>query len=85
MGKNLDLYEDKSIEECKTLCSARSDCYSFEYGVKHGGSNTLYKPRICHLQSSTYKADCDGNDLNLDLYVKGKLIYVNSTSLLIVL
>ena len=72
-------YANKSISECKTLCSARLDCLSFEYGVHHGGRGSLYKPKDCNLQSSADKSGCNGRYNNLDLYVKlGKLSkYIN--------
>jgi hypothetical protein len=63
-------HADKSISECKSLCSTRLDCLAFEYGVHHGSSHSLYKPKDCHLQSSANKSGCDGRRYNLDLYVK---------------
>jgi hypothetical protein len=69
-GNNMAKYADKSVLECKNLCSQRSDCLAFEYGVAHGGSNKQYKHKECQLQSSTDERGCDGNHFNLDLYVK---------------
>ena len=67
---NIVKYEDKSISECMSLCSARLDCLAFEYGVNHGGSGSIYKQKDCQLQSSADKSGCDGVYNNLDLYVK---------------
>ena len=70
-GHNIDIYADKSIAECKALCSARLDCLAFEYGVPYGGLLTgIYNPKDCQLQDSADKSGCDGMSLNLDLYVK---------------
>ena len=69
IGHNIVKYADKSIAECKSLCSARIDCLAFEYGVQYGGAGS-YKPKDCQLQSSADKSNCDGSFHNLDLYVK---------------
>ena len=53
-----------------SLCSARLDCLAFEYGVHHGDSKSIYKPKDCQLQSSADKSGCSGIDYDLDLYVK---------------
>ena len=74
-GHNLIKYPDKSIAECKDLCSARLDCKAFEYGVHYGGRGD-YRPKDCNLQDSA-KSDpgCDGSYHNLDLYVKSGIIW----------
>ena len=78
---------DRSVEECKYLCSADPACLSFEYGVAYGGSNAIYQPRDCMLRFEGLSATgCSGTDYNLDLYVKlteeGKLIYSGLSKLL---
>lgn len=47
-GENIIKYEDKSIDECKDICTSMPECAAFEYGVAHGGGDTTtYKPRDC--------------------------------------
>ena len=72
-GHNLIKYTDKSVDECKELCSGHVNCLAFEYGVAHGGGGVKYNPRDCQLQDATDPDGCDGAHLNLDLYVKGSL------------
>ena len=75
-GHNIVKYADRSISECKKLCSERSDCLAFEYGVQYGGSGGLYRPKDCNLQSGADRRGCNGQHHNLDLYVKrGKIEY----------
>jgi len=70
-GANIVLEKDQTIEECADLCDQNSDCLAFEYGVDHDGVHGHYEKKDCQLQSS-YDPDeiCDGQDWNLDLYVK---------------
>ena len=71
-NNNLVLYTAKTIPECKSLCDARADCLGFEYGVDHGSSNTQYAPGDCQLTGpDTDTTGCDGQDFNLDFYLKG--------------
>jgi hypothetical protein len=51
-GKNLYKLSDKTVEECKAICDADSDCLAFEYGVYHGGQAGSYRPGDCQPQSS---------------------------------
>ena len=76
-GHNIIKYADKSIEECKSFCSARLDCLAFEYGVNYNDS-AIYKPEDCVLQDSVDKSDCDGSYHNLDLYVKSGIIWCHA-------
>jgi len=77
-GQNIQLYADKTVDECAVLCNALDECLAFEYGVDYGGSGQLqtwgygvdYVVRDCQLQSGTDTAGCDGSFNNLDLYVK---------------
>ena len=73
-GHNLVRYGDKSISECKALCSARVDCLAFEYGVGYGGSGDI-DPNDCLLQDSADKSGCNGIHWNADLYVKLGMIW----------
>ena len=68
---NMKRYSHKSVLECQQLCAADENCLSIEYGVNHGGSKKIYKPRNCVLNSGTKSRTCDGKKYNLDLYVKG--------------
>merc|ERR1712079_863408 len=69
-GRNIKLYQNKSVMECQRLCDAQVACKAFEYGVPYGGGGS-YKAKDCQLQSSADKRSCDGAHHNLDLYVKG--------------
>ena len=69
-GKDLVLHKEKSLAKCSFLCSLRTDCLSFEYGVAHGGGTLKYKENDCILQSGTVQLGCNGAYNNLDLYVK---------------
>ena len=62
-------YPNKSVDECKKLCTQNKNCVAFEYGVAYGGSGT-YKSRDCQLSDSAEKEGCDGAWHNLDLYVR---------------
>lgn len=69
-GENIIKYTGKTIKECSDLCDLNSDCLAFEYGVDHG-TNGGYDAKDCQLQSASGENDsCDGQDWNLDLYVK---------------
>ena len=70
-GHNIDSYDDKTIQDCMSLCLANENCLAFEYGVAYGGAGTRYKVNDCILQKSSDKTGCDGSIHNLDLYVKG--------------
>ena len=63
-------YSNKSIAECKSLCSARVDCLAFEYGVQSGGIESIPKPKDCRLLNDGEKSGCNGNSWKTDLYVK---------------
>ena len=77
-GHNIVKYTDKTVSECKDLCSLRSDCLAFEYGVPYGGGGS-YRQNDCQLQSSADKAGCAGSYHNLDLYVKKGKCYLSAS------
>jgi len=58
----------KTLIQCAELCSNQPGSVAFEYGMDYGGSP--YNPRDCLCQDSTNWAGCDGNAVNLDLYLK---------------
>jgi len=70
LKNNIQLYKDKSVDECAMLCNDDAECRAFEYGVDHGGSGWRYKPGDCQTQSSADFTRCDGKENNLDLYIK---------------
>jgi len=70
LGNNIQIYTDKSINQCANLCNNDANCRAFEYGVNYGGSRRTYRPLECRTQSSAGFAGCDGEDNNLDLYIK---------------
>ena len=75
VGNNIILHHDKSVSECAALCNGHNDCVAFEYGVNYGGTIGNYSPRDCQLQNSADYEGCNGEDYNLDLYIKsGKFI-----------
>ena len=67
----MDKIPGKSVSECEHICSARSDCQAFEYGVNYGGGNL--KPMDCYLQNTQNWKGCDGAKYNADLYLKIKI------------
>jgi len=69
-GSNIILYRGQTVEDCKSLCDDNEQCLAFEYGVWYNGSRGGYEPNDCQLQSSTDSYDCDGAEVNLDLYIK---------------
>ena len=69
-GKNILKFTGKTVEQCKEICSAMSNCVAFEFGVAYGGARGNYQPGDCQPQSSTSRSGCDGSQWNLDLYVK---------------
>ena len=73
-GNNIVKYTGKSVSSCKDLCSARPDCFAFEYGVSYDGSGP-YEPKDCQLKSSSDKTGCDGSYYNLDLYIRDSIQY----------
>lgn len=81
-GRNIKLYPNKSIQQCRELCDAQEACKAFEYGVAYGGFGG-YNPKDCQLQSSADRGDCDGAYHNLDLYVKGYGVVAESHSRLL--
>ena len=68
-GSNIIKYSGKTVEECREICSAMSDCVAFEFGVAYSESGD-YQAGDCNPQSSADRANCDGSEHNLDLYVK---------------
>ena len=68
-GHDIVKYSAQSLEQCKDLCAAKSNCLAFEYGVAYGGGGG-YKAKDCQLQSSSNSAGCDGGYFDLDLYIK---------------
>ena len=68
-GNNIEKFTGKTVEQCKEICSAMSNCVAFEFGVAYGGGGE-YQAGDCQPQSSANSADCDGFSFNLDLYVK---------------
>jgi len=70
-GNNMALREDYSIQECADWCDSTPGCLAFEYGVNHGGNQTLYASRDCQLQSHADPAPVSVcADYNLDLYIQ---------------
>lgn len=79
-GSTKSVYTDKTVDECKALCDANSQCVAFEYGVNHYAPYTQpltneatrpngYRAGDCQLQSSaSYQAD--EGVWNLDVYIK---------------
>ena len=37
-GKNILKFTGKTVEQCKEICSAMSNCVAFEFGVAYGGA-----------------------------------------------
>jgi hypothetical protein len=68
-GYNIIKHAGKTVEQCKEICSAMSNCVAFEFGVAYGGGGG-YQAGDCQPQSSANPAGCDGSYHNLDLYVK---------------
>ncbi|CAL6402684.1 unnamed protein product [Bathycoccus prasinos] len=68
-GYNIIKHAGKTVEQCKEICSAMSNCVAFEFGVAYGGGGG-YQTGDCQPQSSANPAGCDGSYYNLDLYVK---------------
>jgi hypothetical protein len=68
-GNNIEKFTGKTVEQCKEICSAMSNCVAFEFGVAYDGG-VGYQAGDCQPQSSANSADCDGFYHNLDLYVK---------------
>jgi len=72
-GHNIAQWTGKTPVECSELCSTVSGSVAFEYGMDYGGSP--YKAGDCLCQDSTDWTGCDGNKVNLDLYLKDILGY----------
>ena len=68
-GHNIVKFTGKTVEQCKEICSAMSNCDAFEFGVAYGGAGG-YQAGDCQPQSSANRDGCDGSYHNLDLYVK---------------
>ena len=68
-GKNIVKFTGKTVEQCKEICSAMSNCVAFEFGVAYGGAGG-YQAGDCQPQSSANQGSCSGSYYNLDLYVK---------------
>ena len=68
-GHNIIKFTGKTVEQCKEICSAMSNCVAFEFGVAYGGAGG-YQAGDCQPQSSANRGSCDGSYHNLDLYVK---------------
>ena len=72
-GKNIAPFENKSVLECKLLCSADKNCLAIEYATtRDAGSSTKYQSGTCILQSSNAYEDWSEKNgyKNLDVYVK---------------
>jgi hypothetical protein len=74
-GHNIELFENMTVFECEYRCNRNTECVAFEYGVNHNGTQDLYHPNDCQLQTFYFddmskETDCQGTDFNLDLYVK---------------
>ena len=70
-GHNIVKFTGKTVEQCKEICSAMSNCVAFEFGVAYGGGGG-YQPGDCQPQSSASR-NCNGYWYNLDLYVKNQV------------
>ena len=68
-GHNIIKHAGKTVEQCKEICSAMSNCVAFEFGVAYGGGGEC-QAGDCQPQSIANPAGCDGSYHNLDLYVK---------------
>jgi hypothetical protein len=68
-GHNIVKFTGKTVEQCKEICSAMSNCVAFEFGVAYGGAGG-YQAGDCQPQSSANRGSCSGSYYNLDLYVK---------------
>ena len=68
-GHNVRQFHEKTVDECKVLCDAEPNCEAFEYSVWYGGNNP-YTPRECTLQNGNDPIGCNGEQFNMDLYVK---------------
>ena len=68
-GHNIVKFTGKTVEQCKEICSAMSNCVAFEFGVAYGGGGG-YQAGDCQPQSSANRGSCSGSYYNLDLYVK---------------
>jgi hypothetical protein len=68
-GHNIVKFTGKTVEQCKEICSAMSNCDAFEFGVAYGGAGG-YQAGDCQPQSSANRGSCSGSYYNLDLYVK---------------
>ena len=80
LGSNIVKYDDKSLDECKKLCTAVPNCLAFEFYEYHGGTSTISKPKDCWLQSRADSRRCNGRRFNFDLYVKGGCTYGTLTN-----
>ena len=71
-GHNIVKFTGKTVEQCKEICSAMSNCDAFEFGVAYGGAGG-YQAGDCQPQSSANRGSCSGSYYNLDLYVKNQV------------
>ena len=63
-GMNILKFTGKTVEQCKEICSAMSNCVAFEFGVAYGGARGNYQPGDCQPQSSTSRSGCDAGFFN---------------------
>jgi hypothetical protein len=75
IGQNIVLFQNLTVDQCEYKCNRNIECVAFEYGVAYGGTQVLYNPHDCQLQSFYYddmtkETTCNGTDFDLDLYVK---------------
>ena len=75
-GHNIEKHTGKTVEQCKEICSAMSNCDAFEFGVAYGGAGG-YQAGDCQPQSSANRGSCSGSYYNLDLYVKNEVVNIN--------
>ena len=71
-GHNIQKLNNKTLDECKAICSEMSDCLGFEYGVEPPDPawSGSYEPGDCNPQSSS-TLDLFGQDCaTLDFYEK---------------
>jgi hypothetical protein len=62
-------YAGKTQQDCAQLCEQNPDCVAYEFGVDYGGSGA-FKAGDCQLNDDCDPQGCNGEEQNVDLYVK---------------